>query len=263
MGIGVNEIIIYVMVVFAVLGGLDRIIGNKFGLGEKFEEGIMATGVLAGIVTILIGSFVGGLVGGYSIATIWSNLVPIIVFAVLIALGLWKCEAAMIKGFTIFGKIIVAIITVGLIAGIVEALTGIVVIPGMAPIHEGFAVVAEIGLVLAGAFPLMHVLTKVLNKPLMGMGKLLGMNETAAAGMVAALANTIPTFGMIKDMDPRGKVLNMAFLTSAGFVFGDHLGFTAGFNSEMIVPMIVGKLVSAVSAVAVAMFMLKGKKLED
>ena len=89
MGIGVNEIIIYVMVVFAVLGGLDRIIGNKFGLGEKFEEGIMATGVLAGIVTIPIGSFVGGLVGGYSLGTIVSNLVPIIVFAALIAVGLW------------------------------------------------------------------------------------------------------------------------------------------------------------------------------
>lgn len=363
MGLGLNEIIIYVMVVFAVLGGLDRIIGNRFGLGEKFEEGIMATGVLgvsmvgmislapviatllepvvvpaakligcdpsifmgaiiandmggavlarelavdpaigefaglvvgsmlgvtivftipaalgiiakedqkymatgvlAGVVTIPIGSFAGGLVAGYSVSTIWSNLVPIIMFAVLIALGLWKCEAAMIKGFTIFGKIIVAIITVGLVAGIVEALTGIVVIPGMTPVHEGFAVVAEIGLVLAGAFPLMQVLTKVLNKPLMGMGKLLGMNETSAAGMVAALANTIPTFGMIKDMDPRGKVLNMAFLTSAGFVFGDHLGFTAGFNSEMIVPMVVGKLVAAVSAVAVAMFMLKGKKMEE
>ena len=55
----------------------------------------------------------------------------------------------------------------------------------------------------------------------------------------------------------------MAFLTSAGFVFGDHLGFTAGFNSEMIVPMIVGKLVAAVSAVAVAMFMLKGKNMEE
>lgn len=363
MGIGINEIIIYVMVVFAVLGGVDRIIGNRFGLGEKFEEGIMATGVLAvsmvgmislapvlatvlepvivpvfkligsdpsmfigaiiandmggavlarelaldpaagdfaglvvgsmlgvtivftiptalgilekedhkymatgvlaGIVTIPLGSFVGGLVAGYSISMIWSNLVPIIAFSVLIALGLWKCEAIMIKGFTVFGKFIVALITVGLVAGIVEALTGIILIPGMTPIHEGFAVVAEIGLVLAGAFPLMHVLTKVLKKPLMGMGKLLGMNETSAAGMVAALANTIPTLGMIKDMDPRGKILNMAFLTSAGFVFGDHLGFTAGFNSEMIVPMIVGKLVAAVSAVAVAMLMLKGKKMEE
>ena len=43
----IDRIIIYLMVIFAVLGAIDRIIGNKFGLGEKFEEGIMAIGSLA------------------------------------------------------------------------------------------------------------------------------------------------------------------------------------------------------------------------
>ena len=127
----------------------------------------------------------------------------------------------------------------------------------MAPVEEGFAVVADIAMVLAGAFPMMHVLTKVLKKPLMKVGSLLGINETAAAGMVACLANSVPMFGMVKDMDERGKVISIAFATSAAFVFGDHLGFTAGFNEEMIVPMIVGKLVGGIVAVAVALFLLK------
>ena len=43
----INEIIVYIMVIFAVLGAIDKIIGNKFGLGEKFEEGIMAIGTLS------------------------------------------------------------------------------------------------------------------------------------------------------------------------------------------------------------------------
>ena len=163
----------------------------------------------------------------------------------------------MIKSFTYFGKLIVAMLTLGLIAGIIEALTGIVIIPGMTPVKEGFAVVADIAIVLSGAFPMMHVLTYVLKKPLMKIGKLLGINETAAAGMVASLANSVPMFGMIKDMDDRGKVINMAFATSAAFVFGDHLGFTAGFNPDMIVPMIIGKLVGGVTAVAVALYLLK------
>lgn len=353
----VNDIIIYIMVIFAVLGALDRMLGNRFGLGEKFEEGIkaigvlaismvgmislapvlakllqpvvtpvfqvlgadpamfvgailandmggaplakelaldpdagdfsglilgamlgvtivftipaalgilekkdhkfMATGVLAGVITVPLGALTGGLAAGYSMGMIFRNLVPIILFALLIAIGLWKFEWVMIKGFTYFGKLIVGVITLGLIAGIVEALTGVVVIPGMTPVKEGFAVVADIAIVLAGALPLMHVLTKILKKPLMKIGKLLGINETAAAGMVASLANSVPMFGMIKDMDDRGKVINMAFATSAAFVFGDHLGFTAGFNQDMIVPMIVGKLVGGVSAVAVALFLLK------
>lgn len=350
----VNEIIIYIMVVFAVLGAIDRIIGNKFGLGEKFEEGILAigslaismvgiialapvladllkpivvpvysflgadpamfagtilandmggaplaqalalteeagkfgglivgamlgptivftipvalgiiapddrkylaTGVLAGVVTIPIGSFVGGLIAGFPIMMVLRNLIPIIIIAVLIVLGLLKFQNGMIKGFTIFGKIVVAVITIGLIAGIVEQLTGIVVIKGMNPLSEGFEIVADIAIVLAGAFPLVYVITKVFKKPLMALGKVLGMNDVAAAGLVASLANSIPMFGMMKDMDNRGKILNVAFAVSAAFVFGDHLGFTAGFDSTMIVPMIIGKLVAGITAVIVAIF---------
>lgn len=357
----INEIIIYIMVIFAALGALDRIFGSRFGLGEKFEEGIMAigalsismvgiialapvianllkpvivpvfgllgadpamfagsvlandmggaplaqalalnedagnfgglivgamlgptivftipvalgiireedrkylaTGVLAGVITIPIGSLAGGLAAGYSFTMVLKNLIPIIIFAVLIALGLWKFESAMVKGFTYFGKFVVAVITLGLGVGIIEQLTGIVLIPGMNPIGEGFEVVADIAIVLAGAFPLVYVITKVFKKPLMGLGKVLGMNEVAAAGLVASLANSIPMFGMMKDMDDRGKVLNVAFAVSAAFVFGDHLGFTAGFNQDMIFPMIVGKLVGGITAVFAALILVRNKKV--
>lgn len=127
----------------------------------------------------------------------------------------------------------------------------------MNPIDEGYATVGAIAIVLAGAFPLVYVITKVFQKPLMKLGHLMGMNDIAAAGLVATLANNIPMFGMMSDMDRRGKVINVAFAVSAAFVFGDHLGFTAGFDSTMIFPMIIGKLVGGVTAVAVAMFLTR------
>ena len=43
----ISQFIIYLMVVFMVLGAIDRMIGNKFGLGKEFENGIMAIGPLA------------------------------------------------------------------------------------------------------------------------------------------------------------------------------------------------------------------------
>ena len=103
----------------------------------------------------------------------------------------------------------------------------------------------DIALVLAGAFPLVWTITKVFRKPLLRLGHLLGMNDTAAGGLIASLANSIAMFGMVKDMDQRGKVINVAFAVSAAFVFGDHLGFTAGFDPEMLLSVIVGKLVAA------------------
>ncbi len=347
----------WVFAAFAVLGAVDRIIGNRFGLGQKFEEGTlamgslamamigiitlapvlaqllkpvvvpvygflgadpamfagtilacdmgggplamemtedldaallggvltgsmlgatlvftvpvamgilapedrpaMAKGILCGIVTIPLGIFVGGLVAGFPAGMVLRNLIPVILIAILIALGLWKAEKWMVRGFAVFGKAVVAVVTLGLAAAIVEALTGFAVIPGMAPIEEGFATVGAIAIILAGAFPLVFVLTRLLEKPLAGLGKGLGINDTAAAGLVASLANSIAAFDMVKDMDRRGKVVNIAFAVSAAFVFGDHLGFTAGFAPEMLPGMIVGKLVGGISAVAVAMVLTR------
>ena len=229
------------------------------GILEEKDRPVMAQGILCGIVTIPLGVLAGGLTAGFPIGMVLRNLIPIVIIAALIALGLWRAENAMVRGFEVFGKMVVAVVTVGLAAAIVEALTGFVIIPGMAPISEGFETVGTIAIVLAGAFPLVFVITKLLRKPLMAAGRWLGINDAAAAGLIASLANSIATFGMVKDMNRRGKVVNIAFAVSAAFVFGDHLGFTAGFAPEMIGPMIVGKLVGGVSAIAVAMW-LTGKE---
>lgn len=352
-----HEVLIDMMAVFALLGGLDRILGGRFGLGSRFEEGIlsmgslalamvgivslapvlagilkpivvpvyrllgadpamfagtvlacdmgggplarqltadpqaadlggvitgsmlgatvvftipvamgileerdrpaMAKGILCGMVAIPFGILAGGLTAGYAFSMVLRNLVPIVLMALLIALGLWRAEKAMVAAFTAFGKILVAVVTVGLSGAIIQALTGFAVIPGLAPISEGFETVGTIAIVLAGAFPLVYVLTRVLNKPLMALGKLLGINEPASAGLIASLANSIATFGMVKDMDDRGKVVNIAFAVPAAFVFGDHLGFTAGFAPELLPAMIVGKLVGGVVAAGVALLLTR------
>ena len=349
------EILMGIMAVFAVLGAVDRIMGNRFGLGQEFENGIlamgslalamlgiitlapvlagllkpvvapvfsflgadpamfagsilacdmgggalakemttdpqaallggvicgsmlgatvvftipvalgilqpedrpaMAKGILCGIVTVPLGILAGGLVAGFSVGMVLRNLIPIVLIAALIVLGLWKAENAMIKGFTAFGKGVVAVITVGLAAAVAEELTGFTLIPGMAPVEEGFLTVGAIAVVLAGAFPLVAAVTKLLK-----LGGLLGINGQAAAGLVASLANSIATFSLVKEMDYRGKVVNIAFAVSAAFVFGDHLGFAAGFAPEMLPAMIVGKLVGGISAVAVALILTKGQK---
>ena len=230
------------------------------GILRAEDRGFMAKGILCGIVTVPVGILVGGLVAGFPIIMVLRNLVPIVLIAALIALGLWKFEKAMIKGFGLFGKAVIALITVGLVSAIVEALTGFAVIPGMNPIEDGFHTVGEIAIVLAGAFPLVYVLTKLLRKPLLKLGRLLGINDAAAGGLVASLANSIATFGMVKQMDDRGKVVNVAFAVSAAFVFGDHLGFTAGFAPEMLPAMILGKLSGGITAVAVALLLTKKKE---
>ena len=226
----------------------------SLGIIEKDDHKFLATGILAGMIAIPIGAFVGGIVAGFSIGAILANLVPIILLAVLLAIGLWKIPNGMIKGFTIFGQGVVIVATLGLAIGIIQALTPLTILPGTTPIGEGISIVGSIAIVLAGAYVMVEVIVKLFNKPLMKLGKLLGMNEVSAAGMVATLANNIPMFAMMKDMDDRGKVINVAFAVCAAFVIGDHLGFAAGVAKDMIFPMIVGKLVGGIAAVVFAMF---------
>lgn len=351
----VNEVIVWILMIFMVLGALDRAIGNRFGLGEQFEEGFMALGplalamvgvvslapvlakilepiivplytavgadpsmfattllandmggyplaqqlaidpdagllaglilgammgptivftipvalgiidkedrpflaqgVLAGMITIPLGVLAGGLVAGFEPGMVLANLIPIVIAAVLIAIGLWKIPDKMTAGFLVFGKGLIALISIGLAIATFEFMTGTAIMPAgweLASPMDGIEIVGFIGMMLLGAFPAVYVIIKVAEKPLSSAGRIIGMNDVAAGGMVATLANNIPMFQILKDMDPRGKVLNCAFAVSAAFTFGDHLGFTAAVERSMIFPMIVGKLVAGVSAVGVA-----------
>ncbi|EAS3604517.1 ethanolamine utilization protein EutH [Salmonella enterica] len=254
------------------------ILGSMMGPTIVFSIPV-ALGVLAGIVTIPIGCIAGGLIAMYSgvqingqpveftFALILMNMIPVLIVAVLVALGLKFIPEKMINGFQIFAKFLVALITIGLAAAVVKFLLGWELIPGLDPIFmapgdkpgevmRAIEVIGSISCVLLGAYPMVLLLTRWFEKPLMNVGKLLNVNNIAAAGMVATLANNIPMFGMMKQMDTRGKVINCAFAVSAAFALGDHLGFAAANMNAMIFPMIVGKLIGGVTAIGVAMMLV-------
>ena len=251
------QIISVIMAVFAVLGALDRIIGNKFGLGKEFEKGFMLYGQLAlamigmivlspviadvlrpaamalynalgidpslltalivvndmggaalakelavdplmgrfnglvvscmmgatisftipyalenvkpekhetlllgllcGVVTIPVGCFAGGVVLGVPMGALLFDLLPLILFAGLIAFGLVKFPAACARIFNWVGVGIRTLITVGLILSVVKFLTGFEVLPGMGKLEDAALVCLNCSAFLCGVFPLMAI----------------------------------------------------------------------------------------------------------
>lgn len=238
------------------------------GILKKEDRPYLGAGVLAGMITIPIGCIVGGLVMNMtpykiSIGTILINLVPVIVIAALIVAGLWFAPTKMINGFNHFGNAVTILITIFTAIAVFQyetkiyfPLFDIMSKPGadgsLAPIESGLLVCGQIAVVLIGAFPMVEWITRTFGKQLGKIGSALGMNDVGSAGLVANLANNIAMFNIMGDMNPKGKLLNVAFAVSAAFVFGDHLGFTAGVNAEMIFPVVVGKLVAGVTALIVA-----------
>ena len=216
-GISINSAIVFIMMIFMLVGAIDKIAGNKRGYGEKFDEGFNAmgplaaamagvvaaapvlciilkpiiapiytlvgadpsmfattllacdmggyplamqmaanesvgnfaglilgtmmgptivftipvalsiikksdkpylgAGVLAGLITVPIGCIVGGLAMNMTqykmgIGTILVNLIPVIIIAGLIVVGLWVIPDKMIRGFDKFGSGVTIVITI-------------------------------------------------------------------------------------------------------------------------------------------------------
>ncbi len=220
-------------------------------IDKKYHNDVLM-GILCGICTIPFGGIVSGLILGCGFTVLMLNLVPVIVISLIVAVGIIKFPTVTIKVFSVFGKLISAIIFIGLGYGIFQSLTGITIIPGMTPAEEGFATISGIAIVLAGVFPLIFVISKILAKPLTFIGRKIGISPSAVLGFVASLANSIPVFKKCEDMDKKGRILNMAFAVSAAFVFGDHLAFCMAFNSDFAFAMISGKLTSGILAIILA-----------
>src|SRR5699024_11925728 len=68
---------------------------------------------------------------------------PVTIFSGILITGLIFFSNALIKLSLVFARFLVVIITIGLAAAAFEFLTGIVIIPGMAPIMDGIEVRSE------------------------------------------------------------------------------------------------------------------------
>lgn len=235
----------------------------SMGMLRSEDRPYAAKGILCGIITVPLGIFVGGLVAGIAPLKVLLNLLPTLLPALLIALGLWKCERVIIKLFGWFGRIMTAVSVLGLLLTLFQKLTGWILISSLAPVEDAILVVGEIALLLAGAFPMMHLVARLLNRPLLALGRRLGVNAVSVTGLLTTTVNSIATFDTVKDMDPRGKVLNMAFAVSAAFVFGDHLAFAGGWDPEAIPAMMAAKLTAGATALALALVVTRGLRGGD
>lgn len=221
------------------------------------DKPYLSRGIMAGIIPIPVGCLIAGLLSGMPIGMLWLNLLPSTLLAVLLALSLWLAPGRVAQVFGAFSNLLTILMGVFLAAAIVEAMTGFVVIPGMSPIGPQLEIVGYIVIMLAGAYPFIHFLKTVLTGPLSRLGGLIGVNDVTMAGILASLASAIPMYPMIKDMNPRGKVMAVAFSIGAGFALGDILAYTSTQAPDYIFPMIVGKIAAGVLGACIAALAMK------
>ncbi|MFI8413592.1 ethanolamine utilization protein EutH [Paeniglutamicibacter gangotriensis] len=253
---------------------------------EKRDHKYMALGIMSGLLAIPFAVFIITLIlqsgstplrsdisttspsetpFNLPLGDILINLVPLVIVVTVLAIGLRFFSRVMVRIFIVFGRILDIVIKLALALSIVQYFTGVFDVFGTWPLAPFIAdaedqfraleVAGYIGVMLAGAFPMVYAIRKWLAVPLESIGKRLGFSEEGAAGILAAAANILALFRVVKFMPPRDKVLAIAFAVCAAFTFGDHLAFSANFQPNMVFPLIIGKLSGGVIAIILALWL--------
>ncbi|WP_018923925.1 ethanolamine utilization protein EutH [Salsuginibacillus kocurii] len=231
-----------------------------FGMLSKEDRPYFTKGILLGLVCAPLGCLAGGLTAGLPLELMLLNLVPALFFSCLTVFGLTFFHLRTLYVFTTIGQVVTSLAVIGIVLLAFDTLLPFTLVAGLTPLAESMSIIGQIVLVLAGALPLVHLLSRLLERPLARFGNIISINGKASAGLMASLAHTIPAFSLFPEMNPRGKTVVAAFCVSGAFVFGGHLGFVAGVDASYVFAMIVGKLTGGVCAILLAVFFSKEGK---
>lgn len=195
--------------------------------------------------------------------TILINLLPIFIFCVVLAILLKLIPNGMIKAFMIFGKVLLSLLTLIAAASIIEYYTGFFTWifggwgfdPVMADAEQSFRAIELLGsivMMLTGAFPMIYLIRKFFGKHLAKAGRLAGLDDVGSAGLLAATANAVAMFSMIKDMTPTNKVLCIAFTVCGGYCLGDWIAFNVNFQPNLVIPIFIGQFCGGIIGIVFA-----------
>lgn len=251
---------------------------------NKSDRPYLALGAMSGFLTIPIGVLVSSCIIMISdirvrsvISTvgpseyllnmeftqILSNLIPLVIVCLLIFFGLLYIPQKMIRGFILFGKVMESSLKLIFVLSVIEYFTGVCsyifgswgfepIIADEKDINRALEISGYIGIMLCGAFPMVYIIKTYLHNSLSRIGRVFNLSSDATAGILAASANILALFAMIKDMKPEDKVKTIAYSICGAFLIGDHLAFTANFQPNLILPVLIGKFIAACLAVFIA-----------
>lgn len=250
----------------------------------KKEHRYLALGMMAGLITIPIALLVGLSIVALTepfirptIATsgpatlrlsltfgqIFRDLLPLTVIVLIIVAGLRFIPGAMVKGFMTFGKLADGAIKLVFGACIIQYFTGAFtpllgrwpfdpIIADAAEPIRGLEISGYIGIMLAGAFPMVYAVRHYGGPVITRLGRFIGFSPIGCGGLIATTANPLTLFRLVPEMDGPNKVMTIAYAMCGSWILGDTLAFIANFQPSLIIPLMIGKLAGAACGVLVA-----------
>ena len=224
------------------------------GLLSPEDTNAFSRGILIGLIPMPAAQILGGLAGGMQFLPLLKESIPILLFSAALMLCLHFAPQKSLKVFGGFAKFLRALSLIGLTLGAVQYIGNIKLLPSLMPLEEAMQVVASIGIVMLGSLPAAELLRRGLSRPFSALGRKLHMDDRSFA---ALFVSATPAISMIKGMDPRGKVMNAAFLVCGASALASHLGFTVAVERSLIFPLLITKLTGGLMGAALALLLTR------
>lgn len=258
-----------------------------FAMLDRRDHKYFGLGIMAGILSIPFGVFTAttilkytkvplrsiistnseaDMVLNYDFGLILTNMIPLIVFCIILGLLLRFLTDICVKVFLVFGNIVTIYVRVIMVLCIIEYFTGVFSMLfgswGFDPIiadevdpMRALEITGFITIMLCGAFPMVYFIRKYFATALKKLGVLAGFSEVGSAGLIATAANLLAGLRLVKDMPPVDKVKVIAFAVCCSWLLGDHISFTANFQPNMLAILMVGKLVGGIIGIILAIWL--------
>ena len=166
----------------------------------------------------------------------------------------------MIKSFDIFGKAIIVISIIGLILQGVQSISGLVIFDNIMPLQDALTIVGKIAIFLGGAYVMLEVIKRILEKPLDRISNKIGINNHSIAAFLGSLASAIIIFLNFEKLDSKGRILCSSFSVGGAYVLGGQLGFVASEAPKIVSIYIFTKLLCGLLSILIAILYIKSKE---
>lgn len=256
-----------------------------FSMLDKRDFKYYGLGTMAGILSIPVGVFVMTLIAHfghilirpeisndapstYALNFQWSqiliNMVPILVFCIILAILLKLLMDIMIKIFLILGRIVEIGVRVVLVLAIIEYFTGFfsgifgdkwLFDPVLADEEDQFRAIELTGyvvLMMAGAFPMVYLLKKYLAKAASKIGAKIGFSANGIIGIISSWAEMVIVFSFYNRIRPVDKVKVTAYGVCGAWMLASHLSITVTFQPNLVAVIMIGKILGGISAILIA-----------
>ncbi len=210
-------------------------------------------GLVAGLFSVPVGCIAGGLLAGFDLAMILQNLIPAAILCALLFIFMIFFSNLIVRSLQILGKILLCVSLTGLMISAAGKLLGVTLAEDLIPLDEIFAIAGTIVLTLCGIFPLAAVILRVFKRAVAGMAGMLKIDETDAVGMLTTLVNPFPALGRMREMTPRGLMLNTAVLVVAHCMLGDYFAYISTLRPDLLWPVITAKAISTFIAISITL----------